>query len=179
MIEINIEGLEQFNDSTNEFVTLPSQRLVLEHSLISLSKWESKWMKPFLGPADKTDEEMYDYIRCMIISDDDVDLQTILRISRDDIVRISEYIQSPMTATTITNNSRASREVVTSEVIYYSMVALNIPFECQHWHLNRLTTLINVCNIKNSPPKKANSKEILSRNRSLNEARKKALATSG
>jgi hypothetical protein len=169
-----------YNDETNEFGKSKEHELCLEHSLVSLSKWESKWHKPFLTKDEKTVEETIDYIRCMTITQN-VDSKTYDFITIDNISQVREYIEAKMTATTFSNNNQkiTNREVITSEIIYYWMVAMNIPFECQKWHLNRLLTLINVCNIKNSPPKKMGKREVMSRNAALNAARRNSLNSQG
>lgn len=179
MLKIVVPSREMFNEETNEFFVTKEQTLSLEHSLVSISKWESKWNKPFLGKEDKTFEQTIDYIKCMTLTQN-VDPLVYTSLTRDNIEAINEYIAAPMTATWFSENQRSrSREVVTSELIYYWMIALNIPFECQKWHLNRLMTLINVCSIKNAPPKKMSKREIMNRNRALNSARRKAKGTRG
>lgn len=179
MLNIIVPEMEVFNEVTGEFLTLKEQKLQLEHSLVSLSKWESKWCKPFLSKNDKTIEETIDYIKCMTITQNVKD-DVYSRLTNKNIEQINKYIDSPMTATTFSNNtSSKSNEVITSELIYYWMIALNIPMECQKWHLNRLLTLIRVCNIKNSPPKKMSRREIMNRNSALNAARRKRLNTKG
>ncbi len=177
MLTINIPDMEFYDEIKNEFVYVKSQKLVLEHSLVSLSKWESKWKKPFFDKKPKTKEESIDYIRCMTVNS--VDPLIYKCITNRIMQAVNAYIEDPMTATTINQKNAPSREIVTSELIYYWMVALSIPFECQKWHLNRLLTLINVCNIKNKPPKKMSRKDLVSRNAKLNAARRKALNTSG
>lgn len=177
MLTLTIPKTELYDEIQNEFKFIKEQKLVLEHSLVSLSKWESKWHKPFLSKEDKTIEETIDYIRCMTVNS--VDPDVYLCINRDHISKVNEYIADPMTATTISEKGPASREIITSEIIYYWMVALQIPFECQKWHLNRLLTLINVCSIKNKPPKKMSQKAVMSRNAALNASRRKALHTRG
>ncbi len=177
MLTIIIPETELYDEIKNEFKIVKEQKLVLEHSLVSLSKWESKWHKPFLSKDDKTYEETIDYIRCMTVNSVDPIVYECLPSSV--IQRVNSYISDPMTATTINEQKKPNREVITAEIIYYWMVALQIPFECQKWHLNRLLTLINVCNIKNKPPKKMSSREVMSRNASLNAARRKALHTRG
>ena len=155
------------------------QTLRLEHSLVSLSKWESKWCKPFLSKDEKTVEETLDYIKCMTL-DQNVDSNVYFCLTEENIKQINDYISAPMTATTFSNNKKgASREQITSELVYYWMIALNIPFECQKWHLNRLLTLIRVCEIKSQPPKKMSRSELASRNAALNEERKRKLNTTG
>jgi hypothetical protein len=179
MLEIIIPGLELYNEETNEFTCYDDVKLELEHSLVSISKWESKWCKPFLDGKDKTLDEIVDYVRCMTISDN-IESDVYDRLTEENLVVINEYIGRPMTATTFNNEKKTTgREIITSEIIYYWMVSFNIPFECQHWHLNRLLTLIKVCNVKNNPPKKMSQKEILARNKALNDARKKELGTRG
>ena len=179
MLEIIIPGLELYNEETNEFTCYDDVKLELEHSLVSISKWESKWCKPFLDGKDKTLDEIVDYIRCMTISDN-IESDVYDRLTEENLVAINEYIGRPMTATTFNNEKKSTgREIITSEIIYYWMVSFNIPFECQYWHLNRLLTLIKVCNVKNNPPKKMSQKEILARNKALNDARKRELGTRG
>lgn len=179
MLSIHIPESEVFLEDVQEFRTIKSQDLHLEHSLISLAKWESKWCKPFLGKGEKTDEEIMDYIKCMTVNQN-VDPLVYTFLTNEDILKINDYIASPMTATTFNNsNKKGSREVITAEIIYYWMVSFNIPFECQKWHLNRLLTLINVCGIKNQPPKKMSKKELASRNSALNAARRKQLGSLG
>lgn len=179
MLEITIPARELFDETTCEFTYMNEQTLRLEHSLVSLSKWESKWCKPFLSKEKKTLEETIDYIKCMTLTQNVND--TVYQfLGNENINKINKYIESPMSATTFgPENSRPNREIVTSELIYYWMIALNIPFECQKWHLNRLLTLIKVCSIKNQPPKKMSKGELMSRNAALNAARRKQLNTKG
>lgn len=180
MLQITIPGIELWDESREIFTQTKEQTLQLEHSLVSLSKWESKWGKAFLSKQEKTYEETIDYIKCMTITQN-VDPNVYNHLSKSIIDKITEYIEAPMTATYFSKeqSSGNSREQVTSELIYYWMIALNIPFECQKWHLNRLLTLIRVCNIKNQPPKKMSKRAIMSRNAALNAARKKQLNTRG
>ena len=180
MLQITIPAAEYYDELKEEFVYTKPQTLQLEHSLVSLSKWESKWNKPFLSKDSKSTEETVDYIRCMTITQN-VSPDVYYRLTNDIIDEVSRYIDLPMTATTFNDeNSRNGKsEIITAEIIYYWMIALNIPLECQKWHLNRLLTLVRVCNIKNSPPKKMSQKEIMSRNRALNAARRRQLNTKG
>ena len=180
MLKITIPAFEGWDEERQEFVDFKEQKLQLEHSLVSLSKWESKWCKPFLTNDAKTSEETIDYIRCMTLTQN-VDPDIYMRLTNENIKQINDYISAPMTATWFSDDSKGSRsrEQITSELIYYWMIALTIPFECQKWHLNRLLTLIKVCNVKNAPPKKLSQNEIMSRNRALNEARRKALKSKG
>lgn len=173
-------GPEIFDDEKQEFITPETKTLQLEHSLVSLSKWESKWCKPFLSKEEKTPEETIDYIKCMTVTQNVKD-EVYSHLTRDNIMQVNKYIEAPMTATTFSKskNGKSGGEIITSELIYYWMIALNIPSEYQKWHLNRLLTLIQVCNVKNEPPKKMSNKEIMSRNRALNAARKKKLNTRG
>lgn len=179
MLSIELEGTEWFDEESGQFITVPPQTIQLEHSLVSISKWESKWHKPFLHTQDKTDGEVLDYICCMS-PDDSMDFRTALSLSKENVEQIVSYIENPMTATTFYEpDARPSREIITSEIIYYWMVTLGIPFECQHWHLNRLLTLIKVISLKNEPEKKMSQREINARNKALNEARRKKLNTKG
>ncbi len=179
MLTIIIPAVENYDEETNTFTMSKEQKIQLEHSLVSLSKWESRWCKPFLNKDEKTTIETIDYIKCMTITQN-LDDKVYDKITTSNIREIHEYIDSKMTATTITQEKgKPNREIITAEIIYHWMIALNIPFECQKWHLNRLLTLINVCNIKNAPPKKMGRKELVSRNASINAARKQALNTGG
>lgn len=182
MLSIYIEGKELYNEATNEFINTSDTVLNLEHSLISISKWEAKWQKPFLSKYDKkTVDETLDYVKCMTLNKN-VDENIYMTLKDSDIIRINNYIENSMTATRfpdINKKTGSSSEVVTSELIYYWMIAYNIPFECEKWHLNRLLTLVKVCEFKNTPEKKMSKSEIMNRNRVLNEKRKQQLQTKG
>ena len=171
---------ERWDEEKQEFVEPTYKILQLEHSLISLSKWESKWCKPFFSKEQKTGEQVVDYIKFMTITKN-VDDEIYDKLSNKNIEEINKYIEAPMTATTFSKeqNGKFSKEIITSELIYYWMIALNIPFECQKWHINRLLTLIRVCNVKNQPGKKMSNSEILRRNAALNAARRQQLNTRG
>lgn len=179
MFRLKIPGTELYDPVKEEFVTTKDRVLQLEHSLISVAKWESKWNKPFLSREPKTFEESVDYVKCMTITQN-VDDTVYLGVTRDVMSVVNAYIEAPMSATTFPDiKNNRSREVITSEVIYYQMVTFNIPFECQKWHLNRLINLIKICAIKNNPQKKMTKKEILRRNSELNAKRKQQLGTRG
>lgn len=174
---------EHFDEATNEFVYVTeakAQTLQLEHSLVSLRKWEAKWQKAFMSSKDKSAEELLDYIKCMTLTQN-VNPDVYLGLTEENYAQIRDYIQAPMTATVFSEEKggKKGQEVITAELIYYWMIALNIPFECQRWHLNQLITLIRVCNIKNQPQKKRSKSDILRSNAALNEARRKRLNTRG
>ena len=180
MLTITIPAKEMFDERTNTFTSTKEQTLQLEHSLVSLSKWESKWCKPFMSKTvKKTKEETLDYIKCMTITQN-VDPNIYENLSNSNIDAINKYIDAPMTATTFSDNiNKSSNETTTSELIYYWMISFNIPMECQKWHLNRLLTLIRVCNVKNAPAKKMGKGDIMRRNAALNAARRKQFNTNG
>ena len=180
MLQIVIPELELFDDSKNEFVTSKEQTLQLEHSLVSLSKWESKWCKAFFSKREKTYEETLDYIKCMTLTQNVPD-SVYKRLTRSNVEQINRYIESPMSATHFraTDGGSQNRETITSELIYYWMIALNIPFECQKWHINRLLTLVRLCNIKNQPPRTQNKRETINQYAALNEARRKQFNSKG
>lgn len=180
MLQIVIPAVEQWDELNEEFIRTKEQKLVLEHSLVSLSKWESKWCKPFLSKQERTHEEIIDYVRCMTITQN-VNSQIYEYLTKENLLQINSYIDAPMTATWFNEeNTRKGKNMqITSEIIYYWMIALNIPFECQKWHLNKLMTLIRVCNIKSQPPKKRSRKEMMNRNTVLNAARRKRLNSKG
>ena len=180
MLRITVPAVELWDEARQEFIQTKEQTLQLEHSLVSLSKWESRWCKPFLSKDEKTTEQVLDYIRCMTITQN-VNPDVYYRLSNDNIQQINAYIDAPMTATTFREDKtgKKGREIITSEIIYYWMIAYNIPPEYQKWHLNRLLTLIRVCDIKNQPPKKRSKRDIMATNAALNAARRKQLGTRG
>lgn len=180
MLHISVPAIEEWDEINEQFISAKEQTLTLEHSLLSLSKWEAKWHKPFLVEEKHSHEEIVDYVRCMTIntiSDDTV----YDRLTQANMAQIQEYIDDKMTATWFSKKEKGKKndEQVTSELIYYWMIALNIPFECQKWHLNRLLTLIEVCNIKNTPRKPRSKKDILSQNAAINKARRAKLNSKG
>ena len=173
MLELVIVQPEQYDEVNNLFIAPKEHVLKLEHSLVSLSKWESKWCKPFLTRKEKTVGEWRDYVRCMTTTQN-VDSNAYKFLTDDHFKQINEYVNAPMTATTLPKDNRSpNREIVTAELIYYWMIAFNIPFECRKWHLNQLLTLIDVCNIKNNPPKKRSQSELKAHHRAVNASRRK------
>ena len=171
---------EGWDEQKEEFVEAKTQTLQLEHSLVSLSKWESKWCKPFFSKDAKTSEEIMDYVKFMTLNKH-IHPDTYDRLTDENVETIKNYIDAPMTATTVTEdkNGKKSREIITAEVIYYWMIALQIPFECQKWHLNRLITLIKVCSAKNNPNRKRSKRETASRYAAMNAARRRQMNTRG
>jgi hypothetical protein len=178
MLQLKVSMLTLFNEETSEF----SEEVVdieLEHSLVSLSKWESFFEKPFLS-SEKTSEQIMWYIQAMCVTPN-IAPEVFQKLSSKELNAINEYINAKMTATWFSDDrvDRPSRETITAEIIYYWMIALNVPFECQHWHLNRLLTLIRVCNKKNEKPKKMSPRDIAARQRELNAQRKAKYNTAG
>lgn len=180
MYTLDIKQNSFFNEMTEEFIDVKACTLQLEHSLVSISKWEQKWHKPFLSTNDKTKEEILDYIKCMTISKN-VDPNVYLCITEQQYKGISDYINDPMTATWFSDEKSKTnaKRIITSELIYYWMISLQIPFECKKWHLNTLLTLIHVCNEENKPPKKLSQAELAKRNTALNEARRAKMHSKG
>jgi hypothetical protein len=179
MIDIIIPEAEFFDEQTSSFVRCKEQKITLEHSLIAISKWESKFEKPFLS-SKKTTFEVLEYVKCMTLTQN-VKPETYLRLSEENIKDIQAYIEAPMTATTFTPIKKrgGKKELITAELIYYWMIAFNIPFECQKWHLNKLLTLIEICARKSEPPKKMSRREIIAQHKAINEANKKKFHTKG
>lgn len=188
MLTITIPKTRLWDSKKEVFINTKEHTLSLEHSLVSISKWEAKWHKPFISDEKKTQDQTVDYIKFMTLTQN-IDDAVYNALTKQNFEEISAYIENKMTATWFSENKNqpnvpGKKEVITSELIYYWMIALEIPFECQKWHLNRLLTLIKVCNAK---AKAANSKkgsnvnkrEILSNNAELNAARRKKLGTSG
>lgn len=182
MLQITVPLAEGFDEETNEFVDVESVVLQLEHSLVSLSKWESKHEKPFLGYDKKTSEQTLDYIKMMVLTEN-VPETVFNHLSEDNIKQINAYIASKQTATWFSEAKKddpaKQQEIITAEIIYYWMVALGIDFEAQYWHLNRLLTLVRVCNIKNAPKEKMTKADRLAQQRALNEQRRAQYHTKG
>mgnify|MGYP007056159503 CR=1 FL=1 len=177
MFQLDIPSSELYDERTNEFVEIKPTTILMEHSLISLSKWESKWCTPFLsrpGGKERTLDQTLDYFRCMTINDKNVDPIIFKTLTVKQVNKIEEYINAPMTATTITDRNKGggSRETLTSEVIYYMMIEQSIPFECEKWHLNRLLMLLRVCSAKNGPQSKMSKQETAAMYRELNNQRR-------
>ena len=191
MLKITIpdQPKEQLWDETNEcFIYREGVKgceLTLEHSLLSVSKWESIWCRPFLSDKEMTVEELLSYIECMTVTPSNVNPEIYKRIPQDEFNKVNDYINHPSTATTFGGPKAGGKgrggEIITSELIYYWMTALNIPFECQKWHLNRLLTLIRVCEIKNDPDgqKKMSDSEIRNNYDKLNAMRRAKMHSKG
>lgn len=180
MLQLKIPDIELYDELNNRFITRKGTVLTMEHSLLSLAKWESKWHIPFLTENDLTVDQTIDYYRCMTITKN-VNPDVYKNITNDISKEINKYIDDPMTATWFNNvsNNQTDKTVITAEIIYYQMISLGIPFECEKWHLNRLLTLIRVVSLKNSPPKKMSRDEIMAQQVRLNEERKTKLNTKG
>lgn len=174
MLTITVPEQELYNERTEEFLTIPSSTLTLEHSLVSISKWEAKWKKPFYDKNEKTPKEVTDYIRCMCITKN-VQPNVFYYLGDENLKKIQEYIADPMTATTFSNHEKGSRRqrIITSELIYYWMISDGIPMDCEKWHVNRLLTLIHVFDAEgNASKNKMSKKDIYGQNAALNAARR-------
>lgn len=182
MLTLKLTGEEFYDEATGEFHSVDDLFLDLEHSLVSLSKWESKFAKAFLGPEPKTEEETLGYVEAMILTPN-VPPEAFSRLNQTHFKLINDYIDSPQSATTFSNlnnlTGRGRPEIITAELIYYWMIAFTIPFECETWHLNRLFALIKICSIKNSKQKRMSPGEVAARNQALNAQRKAKLGTTG
>lgn len=176
MIQITVPKSRVYDSANNLFYTVEKDTLIqLEHSLISLQKWEAKWHKPFLGKGEKTLEETIDYIRCMCLTPN-VKGDVFYCIPQTEMEKISEYIENPMTATWFSEErngvKQKKKEIITAEIIYYWMISLGIPSEYKKWHLNQLLTLIRVINVKNTPKKKRSRREILEEHKRISDLNK-------
>ncbi len=181
MLEIRVQGLEYYDEGRDLFIDVEPATITLEHSLLSISKWESKWHKPYLTRERKTPKEFIDYIRCMTLTQN-VNPLLYNNLSEANLKAILDYTDDPMTATTFSEfgpKSSRQNQIITSELIYYWMLVFNIPFECQKWHINRLLTLIRVCKIKNQTDNKMSRREVLNQQRELNAQRRAALKSKG
>ena len=183
MLTIQVPLNEVYDEETNTFRVGESYSLELEHSLVSLSKWEQKLEKPFLSQEEKTKDETFWYIRTMAL-DPNVPEAIYFKLSDQNIEEINAYINAKMTATWFREapNRKVNREIVTAEIIYYWMNSLNIDISCENWHLTRLMTLIRVVNEKNSPPKKMSQADMIRERNRLNaerQSRFKAQKTGG
>lgn len=179
MLRITVPAREIFNERDSSFLYTTETELDLEHSLASVSEWESKWHKPFLSQESLSPEEFRDYVRCMTLKNADPLL--FMSLSPENLAAIHAYINDPMTATWFSGDQKKTKRqnAVTAEVIYYWMTVLNIPFSCDAWHLNKLMTLIRVCSEKSQKPKKMGKREYASYQTALNEARRKKYRTKG
>lgn len=180
MLCLQIPKTEIWDYDKEEFVYVDGFTLKLEHSLYAVSKWEQKYHKPFLEQKQLSNSEMMYYIRCMSLDEELIE-DFVYAITPQIIEEIRKYIEDPATATVIKNNKKPSsnRKFVTSELIYYYMASLQIPFECEHWNLNRLITLIGIFDAESGKSKPMSKSDIYAENRRLNAARRKALNSKG
>jgi hypothetical protein len=183
MFVLTVKQQEFFDEATQKFVEVgPTQptRVEFEHSLVSLSKWESKFERAFLSAETKSDSEILEYVRMMIVTPD-IPLDIVDALSKSDLEALTDYINSKQTATSIRTdpNAPGSRETITAELVYYWMVTMRVPWEAQYWHLNRLLMLIRVISVKNGAQKKMSAQQIAARNRELNAQRRQQLGSSG
>lgn len=179
MLKIKLSPFEVWDERRMEFITFDEVSVTLEHSLVSVSKWESLWKIPFLNGDEKTPEQVLSYFECMVLDPDPKEIHFSSRLNDQHIGEISNYIDDSMTASWVSGDSTPSREIITSELIYFWLISAQIPFEVERWHLNRLMMLLRITSEKNKPKKKTNSRDFLERQRALNEQRRKAMGTSG
>lgn len=179
-LTITVPEREFYDEKSGRFIVIHKTTLQFEHSLLSISKWEAKWHKPYLSKTEKKDYEALDYLRCMCLTKN-VDPNVYLAISSKQMQQINEYINNPMTATTIKRrDQKPSREIITNELVYYWMTSLQIPFDpCEKWHFNRLMTLIEVASIKNQPSKKMPKNQAMRERAALNAQRRAKYNTKG
>lgn len=183
MLQIVVPKGEYWDEANEEFIYTEGGILKLEHSLISISNWESKWHVSFFNTLDKTDEQTLDYIRCMTLNSSSVNPDLYNHLSMKNVQDINRYIEDPMTATKVTvsqiGKEKTTGEFITSELIYYWMIQYGIPVEFEKWHINRLIMLIRVCSEKNKPNKKMNARQVAELNKARNAARRAKHGTKG
>lgn len=184
MLTIEVPDLELFNQQTEEFIYIKATTLKFENSLVSISKWESKWHVPFpcyqtkaiaeINEIAFTEENFIDYLRCMCITQN-VDPEIFKYLPYESMMAIKNYMEDPMTATKVSHiqTTQHKERIVTNEVVYFWMTSYQIPFEAAKWHINRLLTLINVASVENAPKKKMTSAETANKYRAINAARRK------
>lgn len=181
MLKLFIPKMSMFDENTQRFIDRKDTELRLEHSLLAISKWESKYEKPFLNEEQRTPEEFLYYILCMDTTGR-LTMEDVRSLTTDEQLEIKRYIETQHTATTFSgkdpNAARGHKETITSELVYYWMVAMQIPFDAEKWNIDRLLTLIRICSIKNNP-KKMSKKDTMINNSALNAARRKAMGTRG
>lgn len=179
MLRIVVPASAFWDERSLEFIYVKETSLDLEHSLISISRWESKWKKPFFDDDNKTVEEVLDYVKCMTINKN-VDPLIYRSLTPENIEEIINYINASLTASRVTHLDKSDKKIiVTSELIYSWMISLNIPFETEKWHISRLLMLIDICSVRNSPQKKMSKEEIMRRNAELNAARRAKFNSKG
>jgi hypothetical protein len=179
ILKVPLSEEEFFNEETHEFEDGETFTLELMHSLASLSKWESKFEKPFLTSVEKTFEETMYYIEAMTLTPN-VPPEIYLKLSAQNMLDIKNYIDAKMTATWFkAEESKRPSETITAEIIYYWMISLNIDLEWENRHLSRLMTLVQVINEKNKPPQKLSPRAAAAQQRKLNAERQKQLGTKG
>lgn len=185
MITIHIPQSEIWDDGNNEFIYIEEQTIDMEHSLVSITKWEAKHHKVFLEENKKTPEEMMDYVRCMCINPLKNE-RDILGISKKDIEKITNYIEDPMIPFKLkskddgnTYGRKKNKDPMCGIMIYYYMVSCQIPFECQHWHINQLLALIQIYSMKENPGNPLKGSKLANRNTTLNAMRKARLGSKG
>lgn len=178
MKTLNFKEKDFFNEIDDTFIKIPAQTISFEHSLISVSKWEAIWKIPYISDTQKTSEQASDYIKCMSINKNDG--MFIHAMTAEQALELKEYIDDPMTATTVFNSKKApaKKSPMTSEVIYATMIELGIPIEFEKWHLNRLLILIQVLQARQSPQKMSRA-DILRQNSEWNKLRKSKLHSRG
>lgn len=184
MFVLNIKEKVLWNEKDQEFVTISPYTIKIEHSLLSIRKWESKWHKPFMTQTQKTQAEQKDYVRCMTIGYE-LPEEVYATLDAQEMNEVFTYMNEPMTATWFSENdqkqakSKMGSETVTYEIVYYWMSKLNIPYDCEKWHINSLMTLIKVSMLKEQPSKKMSKRDVMSQNRALNEQRKAKMKSKG
>ena len=181
MLKLTIQKQTVYDEKENRFYDVPETIVELEHSLLAISKWESKWHIPFLKKEERTRDQIIYYVYCMCLNED-MPLEWFCGLTNTQFKEISEYIDNPMTATTITNHEKKSKaipETITSELVYYWMDECNINKECETWHLNRLLRLIEITSIKRQPEKKMGKKNTIAQNKALNATRRARMGSKG